>query len=1701
MRRITPRKPAKHLARKQPMRTVEALEARLALDSTLVFNEIMYNPSGPADDELEWVELHNQMFVDLDISKWSVEGGVDFTFPEGTIVPEQGYLVIAADPQALRRASGMENAWGPFLGRLDNRGEELRLINNSGRLMNQVDYGDRGDWPDAADGSGSSLAKVSPSSASHVAVNWSFSTQVGGTPGAMNFAPAETLVSEEVLPKQTATRPLPLAFNEITAFDHDDFFVEIANDGPDSVDLGGIVLATIGETADEYTLPSQTLAPGGLLAINAQQLGWRPADNDLAALYTPDRGSVIDGRHVTGRLRGKSDAHHGDWLFPDSATPATPNVFDIDESIVINEIMYHGPTTAALPGQDPVYQSTPIVPMDSTWRYSKDFSLGAGDPPYDPGPNWEDTAHAVGFPNWHEGQAPIGYSSRRPEIRFNHSLVSPRVSLAPIVTYYFELEFGITAQQLGQFDDLVMRHLIDDGAIFYINGQEVDRFRMPDGVASADTLAAVNATDRIIVRESNSIPRDHLVALPAMNRISVEVHQGAIDSADVAFGLELLGRILRVPGTEDSPAIESAEEWLELYNRSQTETVDLGGWSFRRGIDYTFSENTTLAPGQHLVLAKDPPSLLAAHPSLAPDHVFGPYNGNLANEGELLELRDASNNPVDRVHYYDRGRCHQFADGGRSSLELIDPDSDNSIPESWAPSDETERSQWKTYQYVGPATNLGNDPELYNEFLFGLLAPGEFLIDDLSVVENSGTADCRQLIQNGTFQSDSLGGSPDKWRVIGTHHGTVVTDPDDATNHVLHVVATGPTEHMHNNAGTTLKAGNEFITIDGEATYEISFRAKWLAGSNQLHTRLYFNRLARKHLLDVPTQIGTPGVVNSMLAENIGPTYADFRHHPVVPEVDQAVTVTIVASDPEGVAEVTLWYSVNERDFVGVPMGLSDGGYSAQIPGQQRADLIQFYVSGTDHSGAVSTFPAAGPDSRAMYKVQDGRADLGNVLNFRLVMTKSDANFLHRTTNVMSNDLLRATVIFNEQDTYYDVGVRLKGAQRLRSNRDRVGYTVRFDPEKLYRGVQETVRVDRNGGRGTFQQKEMLVKHAIQHAGNIPGMYDDLVLVISPVPTSRSVSGMMLMSAYGDEFLDSQYENGSQGNSYEYELIYFPQTTIRRNDPESLKVPTPDETARVNLQLVQGFEDDVEAYRWHFLHDNNRDRDEFDQLISVLGALGQPVGDQFHEDTRQLIDVDQWLRAFAIITLFGVGDNYGTGAQHNASLYIRPNDGRMLLFPWDMDFAFVQAPTSGIVANSDLSSFLTDPNNEHAYFGHLHDIITTTFNNEYLDRWIDHYSEKVTQPFPEFKTYVHQRVESVTRNCGQLNSCLPREADFEITTRGPLDVGDDSTVTLKGRGWVDVRDIRLAGSMLPLDVNWTSVTRWEASIPVSQSRPGLQLVAYDFQGNVIDTASITVRSTATNPLTESLRITELHFNPAPPTVAEARSLPGVSNEDFEFIEVQNVGAETIELHGAGFADGIEFRFPTTRLLPGQNGVIVANLNAFRLRYGDDIAPLAQYDRQLSNGGERLTVATLDGMVVQDFAYDDWYFDADGLGSSLVIVDVGGDYDDVTNWRPSVTRGGSPGTAEPFIPQPGDANYDQRFNQMDLVLALQGGRYLSGERATWGQGDWNGDGVFDPLDVIAAMQTGAYSSAIPTAASRLAPLEQLFAEWKTPAQLF
>src|SRR5689334_18321981 len=64
-------------------------------DTVVVFNEIMYHPA-TNEPNMEWIELHNQEAVDVDISGWSITGGINYSFASNTIVKGRGFLVLAS---------------------------------------------------------------------------------------------------------------------------------------------------------------------------------------------------------------------------------------------------------------------------------------------------------------------------------------------------------------------------------------------------------------------------------------------------------------------------------------------------------------------------------------------------------------------------------------------------------------------------------------------------------------------------------------------------------------------------------------------------------------------------------------------------------------------------------------------------------------------------------------------------------------------------------------------------------------------------------------------------------------------------------------------------------------------------------------------------------------------------------------------------------------------------------------------------------------------------------------------------------------------------------------------------------------------------------------------------------------------------------------------------------------------------------------------------------------------------------------------------------------------------------------------------------------------------------------------------------------------------------------------------------------------
>ena len=73
----------------------------------------------------------------------------------------------------------------------------------------------------------------------------------------------------------------------------------------------------------------------------------------------------------------------------------------------------------------------------------------------------------------------------------------------------------------------------------------------------------------------------------------------------------------------------------------------------------------------------------------------------------------------------------------------------------------------------------------------------------------------------------------------------------------------------------------------------------------------------------------------------------------------------------------------------------------------------------------------------------------------------------------------------------------------------------------------------------------------------------------------------------------------------------------------------------------------------------------------------------------------------------------------------------------------------------------------------------------------------------------------------------------------------------------------------------------------------------------------------------------------------------------------------------------------------------------------------------------------------------------------------------------MARPPSPGTVAFFDRFAGDANDDGKFDQLDITLVLQGGKYLAGTPAAWAEGDWTGDGLFDQADIVAALRAGRY----------------------------
>lgn len=105
------------------------------------------------------------------------------------------------------------------------------------------------------------------------------------------------------------------------------------------------------------------------------------------------------------------------------------------------------------------------------------------------------------------------------------------------------------------------------------------------------------------------------------------------------------------------------EEYIELFNKGSS-AVNLNGWRFSKGVQFTFT-NVSIPAGGYLVVAADTNTFAAKYPGVT--NVVGNWTGVLNNSSEDLDLDNQSGNRVDSVRYADEG---DWAVRQRSDIEL-----------------------------------------------------------------------------------------------------------------------------------------------------------------------------------------------------------------------------------------------------------------------------------------------------------------------------------------------------------------------------------------------------------------------------------------------------------------------------------------------------------------------------------------------------------------------------------------------------------------------------------------------------------------------------------------------------------------------------------------------------------------------------------------------------------------------------------------------------------------------------------------------------------------------------------------------------------------------------------------------------------------------------------------------------------------------
>ncbi len=264
-------------------------------NSSVVINEIHYNPSGGYSEFIELRNLTNNEFslFDSDLDRgWMLRGISDITdtqsfeFSSQATIPPLGYaLVVSVDPSFFRSINNVPAEvpiYGPYKGALDNAGERLTLLQPGTDADEQVQhviqdsvrFNDRSPWDEDADGSGPSLERRLATEFADDPLNWGASDDPGGTPGADNSVsgPGGNLRPTASFTFEETGLALTIAFDASTSSDPEGAISEYHWSFGDGSDATGVEVEHTFPLPGDYDVLLQVTDAGGLTSSSIQRV-------------------------------------------------------------------------------------------------------------------------------------------------------------------------------------------------------------------------------------------------------------------------------------------------------------------------------------------------------------------------------------------------------------------------------------------------------------------------------------------------------------------------------------------------------------------------------------------------------------------------------------------------------------------------------------------------------------------------------------------------------------------------------------------------------------------------------------------------------------------------------------------------------------------------------------------------------------------------------------------------------------------------------------------------------------------------------------------------------------------------------------------------------------------------------------------------------------------------------------------------------------------------------------------------------------------------------------------------------------------------------------------------------------------------------------------------------------------------------------